>query len=51
MELGDKELSYLKIDFGIIDNYGEINGLIGLDILMKLEAIIDLKSLVIITGI
>lgn len=51
IKLGDKELDNLKIDFGIIDNYGEINGLIGLDILMKLEIVIDLKNLVIRTDV
>ncbi|WP_244834708.1 retropepsin-like aspartic protease [Clostridium sp. BJN0001] len=35
----------LEIDFGIIDSRGEINGLLGLDILMKLGAIINLKEL------
>lgn len=36
----------LEIDFGIIDTKGEINGLLGLDILMKAGADIDLKNLV-----
>lgn len=37
----------VEIDFGIIDSKGEINGLLGLDILMKLGAIINLKELTI----
>lgn len=35
----------IDIDFGIVDTKGEINGLLGLDILMKIGAIIDLKNL------
>lgn len=37
----------VSIDFGIIDTKGNINGLIGLDILMKIGAIINLKNLTI----
>ena len=35
----------VKLDFGIIDPNGNINGLLGLDILLKLETQIDLKKL------
>lgn len=35
----------VKLDFGVIDPQGDINGLLGLDILLKLEAQIDLKEL------
>lgn len=35
----------IDIDFGIVDTKGEINGLLGLDISMKIGAIIDLKNL------
>jgi len=35
------------MDFGVIDPKGNINGLLGLDLLMKIGAIIDLKSLTI----
>lgn len=35
----------IEIDFGLIDQSGEINGLIGLDILMEVGAIIDLNEL------
>ncbi|MDQ2088124.1 aspartyl protease family protein [Herbivorax sp. ANBcel31] len=45
IEMEELELKDLKLDFGIIDPRGEINGLIGLDILIKIGAIIDLKNL------
>lgn len=35
------------MDFGLIDTKGMINGLIGLDILIDMGAIIDLKNLTI----
>ena len=35
----------LLMDFGVIDPKGYINGLLGLDLLMKLGAVIDLKRL------
>ena len=38
------------MDFGIIDTKGEINGLLGLDILIEIGAIIDLKNLIIKVG-
>jgi predicted aspartyl protease len=43
--LGDIELKDIKLDFGVIDPKGDINGLIGLDLLIKVGAIIDLKNL------
>lgn len=42
----DKNLKNIEIDFGMIDEDGYINGLIGLDVLIKLEANINLKNLV-----
>jgi len=45
VNLGIVNLSNVKLDFGVIDPQGNINGLLGLDILMKLNAIIDLKLL------
>jgi hypothetical protein len=33
------------MDFGVIDSKGNINGLLGLDLLMKLGAVINLKRL------
>ena len=34
-----------KLDFGVIDPNGDINGLLGIDLLVKTGAIIDLKRL------
>ena len=47
---GKVRLNEIKLDFGVIDPNGYINGLIGLDLLMKLGAIIDLKSLTLSIG-
>lgn len=47
VKFGDLSIKNIKIDFGIIDNKGEINGLLGLDILRKLGIIIDLEDLTI----
>ena len=35
----------IEIDFGVIDENGNINGLIGLDVLLELGVSIDLKNL------
>jgi hypothetical protein len=43
--LGEVSLEEVKMDFGVIDPKGYINGLLGLDLLMKLGAVIDLKKL------
>ena len=45
--LGRVGLNDVPMDFGVIDPKGNINGLLGLDLLMKIGAIIDLKSLTI----
>ncbi|WP_219620151.1 retroviral-like aspartic protease family protein [Bacillus canaveralius] len=45
VNLGSVNLSKVKLDFGVIDPQGHINGLLGLDILMKLNAVIDLRKL------
>jgi hypothetical protein len=37
----------MKIDFGVIDPYDRINGLLGLDFLKAAKAVIDLDSLAI----
>ena len=34
-----------KLDFGYIDEHGRINGLLGLDLLMEMRLILDLKNL------
>ncbi|MCA1291909.1 hypothetical protein LBW89_02635 [Paenibacillus sp. alder61] len=41
----DVRLNTTKLDFGIVDPQGQINGLLDLDILMRLHAVIDLKDL------
>lgn len=46
IKIDSYNIKNLEIDFGIIDTKGEINGLLGLDILMKAGANIDLKNLV-----
>jgi predicted aspartyl protease len=38
-------LKEAKLDFGVIDPSGDINGLLGLDLSVKAGAIIDLKRL------
>lgn len=43
---GDIELSNFKIDFGEIDPNERVNGLLGLDFLMKAELVLDLVNLV-----
>lgn len=45
IKLGRHILDDTKIDFGVIDPKGDINGLLGLDILIKIGAVINLKSL------
>lgn len=47
IEIGSIRLDGIKLDFGVIDLQGDINGLLGLDILLKLEARIDLKELMV----
>jgi hypothetical protein len=44
IKIENRKINNIKLDFGIIDPNGEINGLLGLDVLMELESIIDLKS-------
>ena len=43
--LGDVSIGEIKMDFGVIDPRGRINGLLGLDLLMKVGAIIDLNEM------
>ena len=47
--IGDISLKNMIIDFGDIDPNGEIAGLIGLDILRELKAVIDVEIPVIYT--
>ncbi|KGK87399.1 aspartyl protease [Desulfosporosinus sp. HMP52] len=44
VKLGEASLE-VKMDFGVIDPQGNINGLLGLDLLMELGAVIDLRKL------
>jgi hypothetical protein len=45
MNLGPLNFEKIKLDFGVIDPQGHINGLLGLDILLKANAVIDLRHL------
>lgn len=45
IEIGDISIDEVKIDFGNIDPYERVNGLIGLDFLIKAGLIIDLVDL------
>jgi len=45
IKLCDHELKNIKVDFGLIDDYGKINGLLGLDILLNSNVNINLKNL------
>lgn len=47
IEIGKFKMKNVKIDFGIIDPKGKINGLLGLDILISMGATIDLKGFII----
>ncbi|MQL53254.1 aspartyl protease [Desulfofundulus thermobenzoicus] len=48
--LGSFEVSECIIDFGLVDPDGKINALLGLDLLMKAGAVIDLKNLLLYAG-
>jgi predicted aspartyl protease len=45
INIGTLNLNNTKLDFGVIDPQGHINGLLGLDILLQFNALIDLKKL------
>jgi hypothetical protein len=38
-------LKQVKVDFGVIDSKGKINGLLGRDLLQKAHSVIDLKNM------
>ncbi len=38
-------LKQVKVDFGVVDPKGKINGLLGLDLLQKAHSVIDLKNM------
>lgn len=44
VRVGSFLLKDIELDFGIIDPKGKINGLLGLDILVEVGAVIDLKE-------
>lgn len=45
VRLGSKAINDYSLDFGYLDARYGINGLIGLDLLLKVKAVIDLDSL------
>lgn len=47
ISLGDISLGGLKLDFGVIDPFERVNGLIGLNFLKSAGVIIDLSNLTI----
>ncbi|MDM8553838.1 retropepsin-like aspartic protease [Desulfococcaceae bacterium HSG7] len=44
IKVEDKVITDFKIDVGLLDYGFEINGILGMDFLMKAKAIIDLRS-------
>jgi predicted aspartyl protease len=47
IKFGSCLVSGYKLDFGYIDENGRINGLLGLDLLMEMGLVLDLKNLII----
>ena len=47
IKIGNESINGIQIDFGLIDQSGKINGLIGLDVLIEIGAVIDLGNLTI----
>ena len=50
IRLGKIDIQNTKLDFSVIDPAGDINGLLGLDLLMEIGAVIDLKKLTMIVN-
>ncbi len=48
IKVGDKVITDFKIDVGLLDYGFEINGILGMDFLMKANAIIDLHRKIIL---
>ena len=46
IKIGESKIKKAEVDLGLIDINGEINGLLGLDILIDTEVIIDLKNMI-----
>ncbi|QAT39853.1 retropepsin-like aspartic protease [Clostridium sp. JN-9] len=44
IKIGNESINGIQIDFGLIDQSGKINGLIGLDVLIEIGAVIDLGN-------
>ncbi|WP_003543709.1 retropepsin-like aspartic protease [Desulfotomaculum nigrificans] len=51
VEFNGFKLGSCEVDFGLIDLQGSINGLLGLDLLLKAGAVIDLKNLLLYEGV
>ena len=51
VRFGSFSVGSCNIDFGMIDPKGNINGLLGLDLLMEIGVVIDLKNLLFYEGI
>lgn len=51
ISFGSFKLRDRTIDLGPVDFNGEINGLLGLDLLMEVGAVIDLKNLLLYEGL
>ena len=45
VQIGEIVVSSYEMHFGSIDPYGKINGLLGLDLLIKAGIVIDLRNL------
>lgn len=50
IQIGNAKIKDVKMDFGVIDPSGEVNGLLGLDLLIELEADINLKNYTLMFG-
>ena len=44
VKFGELELDDIKVDFGVIDPKGQINGLLGLDLLIRYGITLNLKE-------
>ena len=51
VEFGPFEVNGCTMDFCVIDLTGRVNGLLGLDLLSRVGAVIDLKSMLLYEGI
>lgn len=51
VEFGPFKVSGCNIDFSVIDLAGRVNGLLGLDLLLQVGAVIDIKNMLLYEGI